>query len=157
MKTTQILKKTRKKLDFSQRKFAKFLCISKSAYNRYELGLRKPPRRIIKKCCRILGIKIYFRRTDDISRFDKNKITCGHKKICKKLDILRRVKMYPIKRLSYHSHLPYWKCWAILSGNIIPKRKDVTKLVSTMNFSSKILRENNFKKLFQKYKNTFHI
>ena len=71
MKKTQILKKARKKLAFSQRKFAKFLGISKSAYNRYELNRRYPPIEVIKKCCKILNIKIYCRRSDDIKNYGK--------------------------------------------------------------------------------------
>ena len=75
MKIISILKKARRKLKLSQRDFARFLGISKSAYNRYELGKRIPPKKVIEKCCCVFGIKIYFRRTEDLIKFCKNKFS----------------------------------------------------------------------------------
>jgi len=153
MKIIQMLKKARKKLGLSQRKFAKFLGVSKSVYNRYELGKRNPPTIIVYKCSKILEIKVHFRRIDDLRSFskDKNKIVKKGKDICKKLDILRRIKMVHLKKLAYRSKLPYWKCCAIISGKQVPTRKEVAKITYAMNFSPSILRENNFENLLKKY------
>jgi len=153
MKIISILKKARRKLKLSQREFARFLGISKSAYNRYELGKRIPPKKVIKKCCCVLGIKIYFRRTEDLIKFCKNKFPSSfykkNIKLCRKLEFLRRKKMLHFKKISYRSGIPYWKCYGIFTGRIIPSRKEVSKLTRAMNFSAKILRENNFKKFFK--------
>jgi transcriptional regulator with XRE-family HTH domain len=153
MKIISILKKARRKLKLSQRDFARFLGISKSAYNRYELGKRIPPKKVIEKCCCVLGIKIYFRRAEDLIKFCKNKFSQRfykkNNRICKKLEFLRWKKMFHLKKISNRSDIPYWKCCGIFSGRIVPSRKEVSKLTRAMNFSPKILRENNFKKFFK--------
>ena len=153
MKIISILKKARRKLKLSQRDFARFLGISKSAYNRYELDKRIPPKKVIEKCCCVLGIKIYFRRAEDLIKFCKNKFPSSfykkNIKLCRKLEFLRRKKMLYFKKISYRSGIPYWKCYGIFTGRNVPSRKEVSKLTRAMNFSPKILRENNFKKLFK--------
>jgi len=118
MKIISILKKTRRKLKLSQRDFARFLGISKSAYNRYELGKRIPPKKVIEKCCCVLEIKIYSRRVEDFIKFCKNKFPSSfykkNIKLCRKLEFLRIIIMFADNNYERENcYYRYWACYTI--------------------------------------------
>ena len=137
IKPCQILKMARKKLGVSQRVFAKRLGVSKSAYNRYEHGLRKPPVAVVTKCCKMLGMKnIYFRRAEDGVK--------QNTMIGEKISLLRRLKLVPLKTLSYRSGVPYHRT-----------RKEVIKLASALGFSPSIFRKENFIRFLSRFKKLF--
>jgi len=144
----QILKKARKKLGVSQRVFAKRLGVSKSAYNRYEHGLRKPPVAVLTKCCKILGIKnIFFRRVEDGVKHDTM--------IGEKISLLRKLRLFPLKALSYRSGISYHRCQKIEKGKVYPTRKEVKKLASALGFSPSIFRKENFIRFLSRFKKLF--
>jgi transcriptional regulator with XRE-family HTH domain len=138
----------RKKLGVSQRVFAKKLGISKSAYNRYEHGLRKPTVAVVTKCCKMLGMKnVFFRRAEDGV---KHNTMMGEK-----ISLLRRLKLVPLKTLSYRSGVPYHRCKKIEKGKLYPTRKEVIKLASALGFSPTIFRKENFVKFLSRFKKLF--
>jgi transcriptional regulator with XRE-family HTH domain len=111
--------------------FAKRLGISKSAYNRYEHGLRKPPVAIVTKCCKILGMKnMFFRRAENGVRHNTM--------ISVKISLLRKLKLFPLKVLSYRSGISYRRCQKIEKGKVYPTRKEVKKLALALGFSPSI-------------------
>ena len=148
IKPCQILKMARKKLGVSQRVFAKKLGVSKSAYNRYERGLRKPPVAVVTRCCKILGMKnVFFCRAEDGVK--------QNTMIGEKISLLRRLKLVPLKTLSYRSGVPYHRCKKIEKGKLYPTRKEVIKLASALGFSPTIFRKENFVKFLSRFKKLF--
>jgi len=148
IKAYQILKRAREKLGVSQRVFAKRLGVSKSAYNRYEHGLRKPPVTVVTKCCKMLGMKnVFFRRAEDGVKHNTM--------IGEKISLLRRLKLVPLKTLSYRSGVPYHRCKRIEKGKVYPTRKEVKKIASALGFSPTIFRKENFIRFLKKFKKLF--
>jgi transcriptional regulator with XRE-family HTH domain len=148
IKPYQILKKAREKLGLSQRVFAQKLGVSKSAYNRYEHGLRKPPVAVVTKCCKILGMKnIFFRRAEDGVKHNTM--------IGEKISLLRRLKLVPLKTLSYRSGVPYHRCKKIEKGKLYPTREEVKKLAYALGFSPLIFRKENFVRFLSKFRKLF--
>jgi transcriptional regulator with XRE-family HTH domain len=144
----QILKKAREKLGVSQRVFAQKLGVSKSAYNRYEHGLRKPPIGVLTKCCKILGMKnIFFRRVENGVKHNTM--------IGEKISLLRRLKLFPLKALSYRSGISYRRCQKIEKGKVYPTRKEVEKLALALGFSPSIFRKENFIRFLSRFKKLF--
>jgi transcriptional regulator with XRE-family HTH domain len=150
IKPYQILKKAREKLGVSQRVFAQKLGVSKSAYNRYEHGLRKPPVVVVTKCCKILGIKnIFFRRVEDGVKHNTM--------IGEKISLLRKLRLFPLKALSYRSGMSYRRCWEIEKGRVYPTREEVKKLAFALGFSPSIFRRENFVRFLSRFKKLFMI
>jgi transcriptional regulator with XRE-family HTH domain len=148
IKPYQILKKAREKLGVSQRVFAQKLGVSKSAYSRYEHGVRKPPVAVVTKCCKILGIKnTFFRRAEDGVRHNTM--------IGEKISLLRRLKLFPLKVLSYRSGISYRRCQKIEKGNVYPTREEVKKLALALGFPPSIFRRENFVRFLSKFKKLF--
>jgi transcriptional regulator with XRE-family HTH domain len=144
----QILKRARKKLGLSQRMFAKKLGLSKSAYSRYEHGLRKPPVDVVTKCCKILGIKnVFFRRAEDGVKHNTM--------IGEKIALLRKLKLFPLKALSYRSGVSYRRCQKIEKGKVYPTREEVRKLALALGFSPSIFRKENFVRFLSRFKKLF--
>jgi transcriptional regulator with XRE-family HTH domain len=144
----QILKKAREKLGLSQRVFAKRLGVSKSSYNRYERGLRKPPVAVVTRCCKILGMKnVFFRRAEDGVKHNTM--------IGEKISLLRKLKLFPLKALSYRSGISYNRCRRIEKGKVYPTRKEVRKLASALGFSPSIFRKENFIRFLSRFKKLF--
>jgi len=148
MRPYQILKKARRKLRLSQRMFAQKLGISKSAYNRYERGLRTPPVAVVTRCCKILGMKnVFFRRVEDGVKHNTM--------IGEKISLLRKLKLFPLKALSYRSGVAYHRCRRIEKGKVYPTRKEVRKLASALGFSPSIFRKENFIRFLSKFRKLF--
>jgi len=148
IKPYQILERAREKLGVSQRVFAKKLGVSKSAYNRYEHGLRKPPVAVVTRCCKILGMKnVFFRRAEDGVKHNAM--------IGEKISLLRKLRLFPLKALSYRSGISYNRCREIEKGKVYPTRKEVKRLAYALGFSPSIFRKENFIRFLSKFKKLF--
>lgn len=148
-KILSILRQARKKLGLSKRQFAKYLKISKSAYCNYEAGKRTPPDFVLRRCCEILKIPFYFRRAEDLNT--RRILSSDTVLIGTKIDLLRKIKLYSLKLLSYRSRIPYHRCVKIVKNKVIPTRKEVRQLAYALGFSPTVFRRQNFVKLLSKY------
>ena len=148
IRVEEVLKQARCKLNLSKRQFAELLGVSKSAYCRYENGERKPPLEVIKKCCRILGLKFYLRRAED-------GVVSYNSSIGRKISLLRRLRLIPLKAVAIRSGISYLRLQRIEAGLVIPTRAEVGKIARVLGYSPSVFRRENFVRLLMKFKSLF--
>lgn len=145
-KKKTLVKRARKKLGLTIRQFAKKLGVSKSALHNYETGKREPPWHVLLACCKILGIKMMFRRYDDGVN-PKSLVPIGQK-----ISLLRRIKFITVKGLSYLSGIPSWKLYAIEKGEVYPNREETKKIADALKIPVNLFRDKNFLRKIQEIK-----